>query len=203
MKLFKISLTLVLLLLFSFPLTYAQIDTSLVAHYKFDGNLSDATGNYNAADSIGGQPQYVAGYDGTANGALNFPGDSTWYRVDCGTFSASQMGVKGEFTVAFWANWNGIPADGHKYEDIIDKRDAWSDSGMVFSIGQHARWNWHLGLWRGGSGDREYGSLDSIEAGHWDFWTITFDANSSIATFLKMVYSMIKEYTLLQSDMMQ
>ena len=184
MRLFNIYCAAVLLL-FSFSISYSQdLSASLVAHYKFDGNLNDETGSYNAVDSVGAQPQYVDGYDGTPNGALNFPGtDPGWYRVDCGRFSPSQMGVQGELTVSFWANWNGVPD--HAYEDIIDKRDQWSDSGMVFSIGQHGRWNYHLGLWRGGSGDREYGSTDSIPEGQWAFFTITMDANNSIATFYK------------------
>ena len=155
-----------------------------IAHYKFDGNLNDETGNFNAADSAGpGSVQYVTGYDGTPNGAINFPAtEEGWYRVDCGRFSPSQEGTVGEFTVAFWANWNGNP--GHKYEDIIDKRDVWSDSGMVWSIGQHGRWaGKKLGLWRGGGGDREFGSSDSIKEGQWDHFTITFDINNSIATF--------------------
>jgi hypothetical protein len=183
MKLFNISCALVLLL-FSFSFIYAQ-DTSLVARYKFDGNLNDEIGNYNAVDTVGpGQPQYVEGFDGTANGAINFPGTTDgWYRLDCGRFAPSQMGVKGEFSIAFWGNWNGAPD--HSWEDIIDKRDTWNDTGMVFSIGQHSRWNWHLGLFRGGSGDREYGSLDSIPQGQWAFFTITFDANNSIASFYK------------------
>ncbi len=188
MKLFKVFSTLVLLLLLSFSLTNAQdINSSLVAHYTFNGNLNDATGNYNAVDTVGGPVQYVTGYDGTPNGAINFPGDASWYKVDCGRFSPLQMGVKGQFSVTFWANWNGIPADGHTYQDIIDKRDTWNDTGMVFSIQQDARWpNWKLGLWRGGNPDnREYGSLDSLSEGHWDFWGITFDTTTGIATFYK------------------
>ena len=183
MKLFSISLRLGLLLLFTLSLTIAQTP---IAHYKFDGNLNDEMGNYNAVDSAGpGQVQYVDGYDGTPNGAINFPAtEEGWYRVDCGRFSPSQEGTVGEFTVSFWANWNGNP--GHKYEDIIDKRDVWSDSGMVWSIGQHGRWDGKkLGLWRGGTGDREYGSSDSIRQGEWNYWTITFDVNNSIATFYK------------------
>ena len=156
-----------------------------VALYHFDGDLTDAMGNYNAVDSVGaGSVQYVAGYDGTANGAVNFPAtEDGWYRIDCGRFSPSQMGTVGEFSVAFWANWNGDP--GHPYEDIIDKRDQWSNDGMVWSIGQHGRWGYKLGLWRGGDGDREFGSADSIPQGNWAHFTITFDANNSIATFYK------------------
>jgi len=172
----------------SLSISYAQdLSADLVAHYKFDGNLNDETGNYNAVDTVsapGATPQYVEGYDGTPNGALNFPGtEDGWYRIDCGRFSPSQLGVAGELTVAFWANWNGVPD--HNYQDIIDKRDEWSDDGMVFSIGQHSRWDWNLGLWRGGTGDREAGSIDSIRVGYWDFFTITMDANTSIATFYK------------------
>ena len=47
---------------------YAQ---TLVAHYKFDGDITDETGNWNLSESTGFTATYDAGKEGDANGAVN------------------------------------------------------------------------------------------------------------------------------------
>ncbi len=198
MKLFKIVFTLTLFSLFAFSFSYAQNQgpsSYLVAHYNFNYNLRDGSGNnYTAVDTFtngaatANPVQYVPGFDGAANNyAISFPGDTGWYRVDCGRFAPETLGVKGQLTIAFWAKWYG-PVSDHSYQDIIDKRDHWDDSNMVFSVGQHSRWNYHLGLWHSSGlfSPREASSSDSIDA-NWHFFAITFNdtagGNHDVAFF--------------------
>ena len=65
----KQKITLSLLALF---ITIAGVSAqTLVAHYKFDGNLNDETGNWNLTESAGFTAGFETGQDNTANGAVN------------------------------------------------------------------------------------------------------------------------------------
>ncbi|WNJ18168.1 gliding motility-associated C-terminal domain-containing protein [Pontibacter sp. G13] len=56
----------------------AQINLSngLIAHYPFNNDALDASGNGHHGTLFG--PVYAMGYDGTANGALSFDGTNDW-----------------------------------------------------------------------------------------------------------------------------
>ena len=127
-----------LVLGFSSVCILAQVaEDSLIAHYSFDNNLKDEKGLSDGHFATGGASgvTYRLGFNGTENGALLFGAeDTTWYRVDLGQYSPSQSGAKNEMACAFWAYWNGSTGS---WQDIINKRDDWSDDGMMWGINQH------------------------------------------------------------------
>ena len=155
----------------------AQND-ALVAYYKLDGNLKDEMGlsnGYFAAGNVADSAnKFIKGYDGTPNGALFFGGKANeWCRVDLGTFSPVQLGTKGEMTVTFWAYWNGSTGS---WQDIINKRDTWADTGMVWGINQHAQTGSVLSVRQPNS---NADSKVRIPEGEWTFVAIETDGKNA------------------------
>jgi len=72
---------------------------TIVAHYAFDGNTGDSSGNSNNPIVIDGSPALVAGEYGSA---LGFNGTSQDVMLPAGMMA----GVT-NFTVAAWVYWNG------------------------------------------------------------------------------------------------
>jgi|GEM_PF-2604056 len=142
-KLLRRVVELLVVVLFCTPnLLEAQAPTDgLMAHFKLDGDLADEMGGPNGFFEAGliqedTTEHFAEGFDGTAKGALWFPGGAMWYRVGLGKFSPLKDGVDGEMTVTFWAKWDGVETSaGHT--DIINKRDTWSEDGMMWTITHH------------------------------------------------------------------
>jgi hypothetical protein len=80
---------------------------TLVAHYAFDGNFNDRSGNANDATSVG-SPTFVAGRYGSA---LNLSGTNQYAMVPAGIMASVT-----NFTIAAWVNWNG----GNAWQRIFD-----------------------------------------------------------------------------------
>ncbi len=115
--------------------TRADISTGLVAHYTFDGNTNDSSGNNNHGTAVG-NPTYVTGqigqalsFDGTdddvemgdpADGSLDFgTGNfsiSTWIKQDPVQVNDGGLGV-------VWKGANTSPDAGYNlfYEADLDK----------------------------------------------------------------------------------
>jgi len=85
-------------------LTPTAIRADLVAHFPFDGDVADATGNGNDGTFFGDDagPSYIAGHDGTNPGAILFDGANDYVRV------TQTLGLpvtdNPAFTVAMWVN---------------------------------------------------------------------------------------------------
>ena len=85
-----------LIYLLSFLLMLCLVNNAtadLVAHYKFDGDATDSSGNGHHGTEVG-TPTYVSGVFGQA---IEFDGSSY---VDCGTDPA--FDITNEITVAAW-----------------------------------------------------------------------------------------------------
>lgn len=80
---------------------------TLMAHYTFDGNTSDSSGNANTATTTG-SPTFVAGKYGSA---LSLNGSSQYAMA-----SAGIMASVTNFTIAAWVNWAG----GNAWQRIFD-----------------------------------------------------------------------------------
>ncbi|MFO7657692.1 MAG: LamG-like jellyroll fold domain-containing protein [Bacteroidales bacterium] len=135
MKYYKYACLLIFIIIYYNSVINAQVP--LIAHYKLDGNLKDEKGLSDGHFATGGATGVIdtVGYDGTQKGALLFgAGATTWYRVDLGNYSPSQLGTKDEMTCAFWAYWKGSTGT---FQDIINKRDDWHNDGMMWGINQH------------------------------------------------------------------
>lgn len=81
---------------------------TIVAHYTFDGNYNDSSGNANNPIVLDGSPALVAGKYGSA---LGFNGTSQDVMLPAGMMA----GVT-NFTVAAWVYWNG----GAAWQRIFD-----------------------------------------------------------------------------------
>jgi len=175
MNTLKSIVTVVLVILCFSSVSVRAQDDALIAHYKLDGNLNDEMGLSDGLHADGADPasKYIEGNDGTPNGALLFGDQSdTWCRVDLGTYSPIQMGTDGSMTLAFYAYWNG---NNGTYQDIINKRDDWNDTGMVWGIAQHDRFSDVLSIWRGGGGDREALCTEGIPLQEWTHVAFTLE----------------------------
>jgi hypothetical protein len=97
----------------------------LVAHYAFDGDATDSSGNGHDGTLVG-TPTFVAGVKGQA---IQLPGVQGSY-VDLGTFDPSVM-TGNKLTVSLWANWKGTTG---LYQGLIAKRDTWSDTATMWQV---------------------------------------------------------------------
>jgi hypothetical protein len=170
-----------------------------MAHYKFDGNLEDETLGYPGEFIVGPgtitEPIYDTGYDGTVPGAILFTGDAqNCYMIRVGTFNPASEGESGEQTVTFWAYWNGSTGDA---QDIINKRSAWSDAGMMWGINQHASSIPTPHLLSVRMPDQQSGASDSEKGIPLQIWThvaITFNGEE-IEFYMDGAYYQTLPYT--------
>lgn len=77
------------------PPPYTSATNNLVAQYKFNGNLLDASPNAYAGSEYGGSIGWVTGANGTANGAIG---------VTNATISSAATNPVAAITVSFWIN---------------------------------------------------------------------------------------------------
>ncbi len=77
--------------------------TGLVAHYAFENNTNDSSGN-GLNGNVMGNPAYVAGLTGYGT-AMDFDGQGAY--IDCGNNPA--FDITGQITVAAWVNITSIP----------------------------------------------------------------------------------------------
>ncbi len=72
---------------------------ALVAHYTFDGDAYDSSGNANHPVITGGLPTFVAGQYGSA---MALDGAGQYQMLPAGLLASVT-----NFTIAVWVNWNG------------------------------------------------------------------------------------------------
>jgi len=72
---------------------------AIVAHYNFDGNANDNSGNANHPIIVTGSPAFVAGKYGSA---LGFNGTNQSVNLPAGMLASAT-----NFTIAAWVYWNG------------------------------------------------------------------------------------------------
>ena len=86
---------------------------TLVAHYKFDGNTIDETGNWNLTESSGFTATFETGQDGTANGAVSgFGLNSSNYLSTVADFTP-QSGTNGNVSRTLMA-WIKLGSNGNQ-----------------------------------------------------------------------------------------
>ena len=98
----------------------------LVAHYEFEGNANDSSGNGLNGTAYGG-PSYVGGALGKAIGL-----DGLDDYVDCGTFNPSE--ATGQLSVCLWAKWDGLNG---QWQGLVAKRDTWAADDMMWQLEAH------------------------------------------------------------------
>lgn len=80
------------------PPPYTSATNSLVAQYKFSGDLTDASPNANNGSEFGGTYSFATGETGAANSAISVAG---------ATISSAATNPVSAITVNFWINNNG------------------------------------------------------------------------------------------------
>jgi len=94
--------------------------SALVAHYLFDGNAQDSSGNGHHGTILGS----ASWVDGVIDGALDFSGMSG---IDCGDFDPT--GGTGKFTLTLWCYWKG-----GLIQHLVTKSAGWGADTMMFQI---------------------------------------------------------------------
>jgi len=94
--------------------------SALVAHYLFDGNAEDSSGNGHHGTTLGS----ASWVDGVHDGALDF---GQTIGVDCGEFDPT--GGTGKFTLTLWCYWHG-----GLIQHLVTKSAGWDADTMMFQI---------------------------------------------------------------------
>jgi hypothetical protein len=114
-------------------LTASAAQAGLVAHFPFDGDTLDASGNANHGTHVGDPAVYVAGHDGTASGALSFNGTNNYVNV------AQVVGLpltnSANFSVAVWVNAPPPVAAGLNVDDRVFSESSTASSNPLYNIG--------------------------------------------------------------------
>ncbi len=135
--------------------------SALVAHYLFDGNAEDSSGNGHHGTVLG-TANWV---DGVFDGALDF---SQTTGVDCGDFDPT--GGTGKFTVALWCYYAGGPI-----QHLVTKSAGWGADTMMFQLEIKGGLN-YLNLAYAGA---DQAGFDVAPTHEWIHLTLTFDGEQA------------------------
>ncbi len=147
----------------------------LVAHYTFENNVEDSSGNGHHG-TLAGDPNfpiaYVNGPAGFGQAALFDGADDGHQYVDLGTFNPSAATDK--LTIALWAKWDGASGS---WQGLIGKRQAgnWDREIMMWYF-ELERDAWDIGFHREGSG---IATGQTLEVGQWTHVAVTFDGTTA------------------------
>ncbi|MFC1760716.1 LamG domain-containing protein [Planctomycetota bacterium] len=143
--------------------------SGLVAHYLFDGNAQDSSGNDHHG-TVMGTANWV---DGVFGEALDFRGTTG---VDCGDFDPT--GGTGKFTLSLWCYWDGGPI-----QHLLTKSAGWGGDTMMFQIELKGNDSWvpleaqnrfNLAYASYESGE-DQAAFDVVSAHEWVHLAMTFD----------------------------
>ena len=164
-----------------------DLTDGLVAHYEFENNADDSSGNGNDGEEFGG----VSYVDGVIGQAASFDGVDDYLSVD----SDDSLNPDSQLSIAMWLN---ISSYTNTWSPIVHKGGAYTDSheNREYSLWVNDSKFFHLAS--AGDNDRqktfntEYGT--AIE-GEWIFYVAIIDRSSNITK----VY-LDGELTLSESD---
>ena len=98
-----------------------------IAHWNFDGNIADQTGNgRDGSYEGGGAPNYAEGFDGTSGGAISFNGSDY---LDVITGGGLPVYNEPAYTIAMWVR--GTPQDDNR----VYSEGSNSNNSSLFTIG--------------------------------------------------------------------
>ncbi len=143
----------------------------LVAHYAFENNVFDSSGN-RLHGTVVGNPTYVDGAVGTA---MDFDGNGDY--VDCG--NDSKFNFTNAMTVATWVNIRTLP---QAWTAIITKGDsAWRLSNNNTSTGIH------FGFTDGSRNNQAANSATELNPGEWYHVCGVYDINVGAKIYINGV----------------
>ena len=141
-------------------LSFAQIETGMIAHFPFNNNLNDLS---NSAVSLTGTGiTYGPGRNADPNGAAVFNGAASI------AFDDPDLRVPFPITVSFWINLNSIPASSTPVFHSENQYNLYS--GYFISINANGEVAMHMGDgtgWAGVQYRRSYISSQALTTGTW------------------------------------
>ena len=142
-----------------------NLSQGLVAHYEFEGNANDSSGNGNNGTEYGG----VEFADGIIGQAGSFDGVDDYILVpNSSTFPTNAI------TLSYWINRDSIPS---QLDNYISKE-------LSFQSYLKSDGNFESGLWKGSAGQWSGYLADSNITNNlnkWILYTVTFDNDSKEA----------------------
>jgi len=144
----------------------------LVAHYAFEDNLQDSSGNGHDG-VLAGDPNFPVSYvTGSAGSALQFDGTDGHEYVDLGTFNPSA--ATNQLSLALWVKWDGPSGS---WQGLMGKRNSgdWDSAIMM----------WYLELERDVWDIRFAQPGTSVNTGHmlqesqWTHVAVTYDGTTA------------------------
>ncbi len=145
----------------------------LVAHYPFDGNAEDASGQQHHGTAYGAS--LTADKDGNANSAYYFDGVDDY--IDLGDWENG-----GPMTITFWARWNAF----NNYSRIIDLGNGASADNIIVSNYQMTN---KLFFQIYGTTTKAIPSYYNILTPNtWDFYTAKVDENGLMRIYKNGVF---------------
>lgn len=149
----------------------ANTDDNLVAHYKFDGNANDSSGNGNNGTSFGGV-SYVAG---KIDKAASFDGIDDFINtgLKVADFVSTSMSMS---TWLYLKSTNDAPA-------ILGLTEHGNKGGIFLRL--YTNNNTNLSSYNGSSWDTVYDSTDNPSLFQWYHYAFTYDAVTKDAMIYK------------------
>ena len=151
------------------------IADNLVAHLKFDGTLTDATGRGNAGTAVGS----VSYATGKAGQAMQISSDADY--VTLGTPADLNFGTTNDFSIAFWTKvgaWDGDPS-------FIGNKD-WNSGGnpgYALAADGDGHFQWNLAGSPGSRKDYD-GPAGLFSDNGWHHIVVTFQRSGVASTFV-------------------
>jgi len=144
----------------SFLKVALSLDDHLIAHYPFDGNANDESGEEHHGTVYGAT--LVADRNGNTNNAYQFDGIDDY--IDLGDWSNG-----GAMTITFWARWDAF----HNYSRIIDLANgSSSDNIIVSNYQQGSRLFWQIYS----TSTRSLTSTENVlTPSQWNFYAVSVD----------------------------
>ena len=160
---------LVLVMLFQPTASLADITTGLIAHWPFDGDAQDASGNGNhGAPNV----NMVLCPDrfGNPDSAYDFNGTNSWIHVPN---SASLASPSTQVTMTAWINNEGWSLVGQTYNPILVKATSTTNAFMYRIIVTQGGLSAAVNSWNTG-----YGSSYIFDFDQWYFVASVYDAGT-------------------------
>lgn len=142
------------------------VHPALIAHYAFNGNAGDSSGNANHAIVVDGAPNFGAG--GNHGTAMDLNGSSQSVLLPANLFASVT-----NFTIALWVNWDG----GGTWQRIFDfGNDTIQNMFLTPSSGSGTL---RFAITTNGGGAEQQLNAPALPTGQWRHVAVTRNGNTA------------------------
>ncbi len=138
---------------------------TIVAHYTFDGNTSDSSGNANHPIVTSGTPTFVTGKYGSA---MDLDGTSQYEMLP-----ANMLASVTNFTIACWVNWDG----GNAWQRILDFGN--DTTQYMFLTPSSGSGTLRFAVTTNGGGAEQILETAPLPVGQWQHIAVTRNGNTA------------------------